>query len=747
MYKIGVLFEINFEIKKIIFYNDNDNFAIVKAKIMKHTSEDALPQEMTIQGFFPSVYTGDVFKGIGEIKLHQIYGHYVNLKECPIATLPQIKKGLVEFIKKRVRGLGKKTAGAIVDELGLDAISLIEKDYKVLVGIGRISEKRAKKIHDKLVEHKKFEEVATFIQSLKMETVVAIRIYEKFKDTSIIKVRQNPYIIATIPKLDFIHADRIACALNFPSDNYERVKCAIQYYIDYKMKSYGDICIIKDKMLERFNEFLIKLGAYSIKQSINIEVDIIEKAIKDLVSKGYIVTEINDDGDTCIYRTDYNIIENNIIKGLKKLLDTSKKPFCMTSQIDEFIKEYEAKYLTLADRQTESVYVSIQNGISILTGGPGTGKTQTTNTIVQCIKHIKPNATITLLAPTGKASRRMTELTQMEASTIHRGIGLNGFVEYQNIEEINSDFVIIDESSMIDAYVFNILISKISENTRVLFVGDHEQLPSVGPGLILRDLINSGKIPVVKLDKIFRQAEESQIVTNSHKIIKGIKNGITFDISKGDFYFIERKNKLNVRTTLIQCIENMIKNQGYKLSEICLLSPMRKGDLGTDELNRAIQSKFNPPSNKPDYYKDEMNCFRVGDRVMQTANNYDFKVFNGDVGTITSIYTDEGEYVVEVDYPNKNCPIKYTENDFDEIELAYAITIHKSQGSEFPVVIMPIFETQMSMLNRNLIYTALTRAKEKVVCVGSIKTLYKAIDKVDDIKRTSRIKEKIIHAL
>ncbi len=335
----------------------------------------------------------------------------------------------------------------------------------------------------------------------------------------------------------------------------------------------------------------------------------------------------------------------------------------------------------------------------------------------------------------------------MEASTIHRGIGLNGFVEYQDIEEITSDFVIIDESSMIDAYLFNILISKISENTRVLFVGDHEQLPSVGPGLILRDLINSGKIPVVKLDKIFRQAEESQIVTNSHKIIKGIKNGITFDISKGDFYFIERKNKLNVRTTLIQCIENMIKNQGYKLSEICLLSPMRKGDLGTDELNRAIQSKFNPPSNKPDYYKDEMNCFRVGDRVMQTANNYDFKVFNGDVGTITSIYTDEGEYVVEVDYPNKNCPIKYTENDFDEIELAYAITIHKSQGSEFPVVIMPIFETQMSMLNRNLIYTALTRAKEKVVCVGSIKTLYKAIDKVDDIKRTSRIKEKIIHAL
>lgn len=374
MYKTGVSFELNFEVKKVIYCNDSDRFTIVNAKIIKHTSEDSLPEEMTIQGFFPSVYKGDVFKGTGELKLHQVYGYHVNLKEYPTATLPQVKKGLVEFIRKRVKRLGKKTAEAIVNELGLDAISLIEKDHEVLIGIAGISEKRAEKIREQLVEHKKFEEVATFIQLLKMETIVAIRIYEKFKDTSIVKIRQNPYIVATIPKLDFICADRIACALNFRSDNYERVKSAIIYYIDYKMKSYGDICIIKDEMLEVFNEFLGKVGAYSEDQSIPIEVHVIDKALKELVNKGYIVTEINNDGDMCIYRTDYNVIENNIIKGLKKLLDADKRPFCSVSQIDEFIEEYEAKYLVLADRQKEAVYGAIKNGISILTGGPGTGK-------------------------------------------------------------------------------------------------------------------------------------------------------------------------------------------------------------------------------------------------------------------------------------------------------------------------------------------------------------------------------------
>lgn len=742
-YKIDIPFEVEFEVKKINFRNDDDRFSIITAIIKKHTYTGDVAPEISIKGTFPSLIKGDVFKGTGSFKLSETHGYSIQLNEVPKAVLPQAKKGIAEFIKKRVKGLGMKTAERIVDTLGFDAITLIAKDYKYLLGIQGITEKRAIKIHEKIAEHKKFEEVAMFVQANGLESHVALKIYETFKDDSIKMVKENPYSICSIPKLDFTFADKFAYNLKLPYDGYERVKNAILYYIDYSMKNHGHICVFKDELLNRFTEFLEKLGSYSKDDEVPIDVKSIEKAIKYLVSKEYIVTETNEEDRVCIYRKDYNVIENNIIKNLKKLLSNDKKPFCVSGQIDDFLTVYEAKYFTLAKEQREAVYVSLQNGISILTGGPGTGKTQTTNTIVQCIYSIKPHARVVLLAPTGKASRRMTELTSKEASTIHRGIGLNGFNDSSELEEIDADYVIVDESSMIDAYVFNALLSNISEDTRLMFVGDYEQLPSVGPGLILRDLINSGKIPVTRLTQIFRQAKDSQIVMNSHSIIKGEKANITFDRNKKDFFFIENRDKLAVKNLILKSVENSITNLGYKMNDICVLSPMRKGDLGTDELNRIIQAKFNPPSSKPEYVVNSLKTLRVGDRVMQNINNYDLCVMNGDVGEITGIYSDDGDIVIEVQYPDKDDPVIYPEKCIDELELAYAITIHKSQGSEFPVVIMPIFDTQFSMLNRNIIYTGITRAKKMAVLIGTKDTLFKAMDKGDIIERNSRIKEKI----
>lgn len=744
MYRTDVEFEVKFEVKNINFRNDEDRFKILTAKILDHTYPGTLlSSEMAIQGIIPSAMPGDTFKGIGVFAIHQVHGPSIKLKGYPVATLPQVKKGIAEFIKKRVRGLGVKTSQKIVETLGLDAISMIEKDYKCLLNVQGISEKRAKIIHEKIGEHRKFEDVAMFVQANGMEYPIAMKIYDEFKNDSIIKLKENPYSIAVIPKLDFTHADRFAYNLGFQYDNYERIKSAVVYYVNYQMKNYGDLCVFKEELVKRFNEFLLKFGAYPEEESTEIDISIINNAIKELIECNFIVTEQNSMGATCIYRKDYNVIENQIISNIKKLLSDQKQPFCIKEQIDNFLVSYETNNLKLADQQRNAVYMAIQNGISILTGGPGTGKTQTTNTIVKCIYNIKPHATIMLLAPTGKASRRMTELTSMEASTIHRGIGLNGFSDGGELAEINCDYVFIDESSMVDAYVFNALISNIGENTRIIFVGDHEQLPSVGPGLILRDLINSNRIPVTKLDKIFRQAENSQIIMNAHAIIKGNKSALKFDNTKKDFYFLRTTEKLRVKEKILKSIENMINNQGYKLSDICILSPMRKGEIGVNELNRVIQMKFNPSSDKPEYYIDTLSCFRVGDRVMQTQNNYDIRVMNGDVGEISSIYTNSGEYIIEVQYPDKETPVQYTEKIVDELELAFAMTIHKSQGSEFPVVIMPVHREFNRMLSKNLIYTGVTRAKSVVVMIGTEESLHYAMERKDGIKRNSRIKEKI----
>lgn len=737
-------FNVKFEVKNINYADKKTFYTIMTAKILSHDCEQQLQEIMSIKGVIPSAYKKDTFTAEAELKLSEVYGYSLEVTNV-VKENSNTNKSIIDFLTSKVSRLGKKAAEKIVKELGIECLSQIEKDYTCLLSIKGISEKRAIDIQSKIIEFKGYEKLATFITSLAVETSVANKVYAEFKEFSIIKIKENPYSICKIKGLDFTIADKIAVKLGFKADNVERVKEGLKSYIDNTIRN-GDICTYKSEMLDNFSEYLNKVGSFGIA---DIDVQTIEKALKELLEKKELVIELNDNGKECIYRADYNYIENNIVRQLKRLIEDFKAPFCTTSQIDDFIKEYEAKYLTLADRQKEAVYVALQSGFSILTGGPGTGKTQTTNTIIKAIESVKHNATITLLAPTGKASKRMTELTAKNASTIHRELGLNGFEDFNEVKEITSDFVVIDESSMVDGYIFSVLLSNISENTRVILVGDHEQLPSVGAGLILRDLIDSGKIPVVKLDKIFRQAENSQIVMNSHKLIKGVKttdnNGITFDHSKGDFYFIDCNDRLRIRDLVIASVERMINNQGYKLSDICILSPMRKGDIGTVELNKIIQQKFNKSIKS--YEINEINCFKVGDRVMQTVNNYNLKVFNGEVGVIVDIVTESGEEVIEVEYSDKDNNILYTAETIDELELAYAITIHKSQGSEFHVVIMLIHGSQMGMLNRNLIYTGWTRAKEKVVCIGSKETLDKAIDKADDIKRNSRLVEKIIKSI
>lgn len=744
---------VRFEVKKIRFRNEKNRYTVIEAKFTKYDSKQPAPTvETIISGYFPSVFVEDEFEGVGVWKNHPIYGYTFVLKNAK-RIVPQTEKGIKEFLKRCAKGIGSKTAGLIVETFGMNTIRMIEADWRNLLKVPGIGEKRAKKIYENLITHKRFEEIALYALSQGASYNTAIRIYEHLGESAILRIKENPYILCTIPKIGFEEADKFGKGEHVAFHDMERVKYGILEFLDRNTKSKGNLYLEKAILVQYFNQFLITIGAYKeVKKSEYVTEERLNEALKQLLREEKIVIDRDIHGTDCIYLKSYHVIENQIVRYLKKLIEEPKPPIASTQQIEDFIKQYEEEHsFCLAQKQKDAVFMSLQNGMSILTGGPGTGKTQTINVIIKCIQAVKPNAVIHLCAPTGKASKRMTELTGMDAMTIHRTIGLNGFEADNQIHCIQGDFVIIDEASMIDAFVFYKLLEAIDENVRILFVGDYEQLPSVGPGLILRDLINSRKIPTTVLTEIFRQAQESQIVMNSHKIIQGIKttdeNGLTFDESKGDFYFIENKDRKKTQQYILASVRQFIQKYNYTLQDIQILSPMRKGDLGVWELNRLMQQKFNPPaSDKKEYKVDEINLFREGDKVIQTVNNYDLEVFNGEVGYIKSIgYDKDGEPFVEVDYDDK--VVVYDELSVEEMELAYVITIHKSQGSEFPIVIMPIHPSQEHMLNRNLIYTGWTRAKKVVVCVGTKESLDKAIERTDNTVRNSKIKDKIIRKI
>jgi exodeoxyribonuclease V alpha subunit len=507
----------------------------------------------------------------------------------------------------------------------------------------------------------------------------------------------------------------------------------------------------KGRLIPKLSTFLAKYGAYKNEVSILKPSDI-EKCLVELRGSGKVIIEINEEKEECVYLKNFNFIENRIVSLLKKLIEEPKTSIATKEQIEEFILFHEKTHsFKFAEKQKTAIFMSLLNGISILTGRPGTGKTQTINSIIQCVKYINPHATIHLFAPTGKASKRMSELTGMDAMTIHRGIGL-GFGEDEQDEVIlDGDLLVIDETSMMDAYVCYRLLACIHQNIRVLFVGDFEQLPSVGAGLILRDFIYSKRIPTTRLTEIFRQAKESQIVMNAHKIAEGITtsdvDGLTFDVKKEDFYFIQRPDRMKAQETIIESVKRFL-NKGFTLDDIQILSPMRKGDLGVWNLNRLMQETFNPRAKgKKEVKMDEFTFFREGDKVIHTVNNADLNVFNGEVGKILRIYdlAEEG-LQVEVEYDSEKV-VTYGLLNVDELEHAFVTTIHKSQGSEYPIVIMPVHDSQKDMLTRNLIYTAITRAKKKVVLIGTKPVLDAAIRRIDNLVRNSNIKEKIIREI
>lgn len=743
------MFKLSFQVQKILYRIDN--YAIIQANKFETSNQvikKKLGRNMRIKGYFNTIFEGDRFIGEVEILEDKNGEQYLHSKKFFELIKPEKNENLAKFITKRVRGLSLKKSKEIVMELGLDCMDKIMKDPSVLYdnSIFKISKIKAENIAEQLQYCQRYEEVGIFVQSAGLPLYLANTLYEKYKDDTIDIIRENPYQICYDGIISFKDADRLANECKILYNNKLRIQTGIYDYLLYMRDVYGCTCIYKNEkeykskknFYQLLNQYLKKNG--TVKGLLTN--DEIDSALDTLLADKKVVEEV-DGNKKYLYTMELHLTENSIAKNLNRIRNTPFK-ICERSDIDDYFKTYQG--FPLDPKQKDAIYNALTHPISILTGGPGTGKTATVNILVQATEEIILNkkhrkAKIELLGPTGKAADRMQELTNRAASTIHRKLRLHPGSNFVDVE-LDADLIIIDESSMIDIYLMDKLLSAISSNTIIVFVGDINQLPSVGPGKVLDDMIASNKISTVTLTTIFRQSQNSTIVENAHHIINEEDTEHGFKLNKGNFTFIAEDNPIELKTHVGEIIE-LEKNYGNTLKDIITLTLMRDKDGGTAELNEYLQENYNP---NPIEYTFIDKTFKVGDRVMQIRNNYDLNVFNGFVGTINSIYEENGEEFLTVDYDNQTSITEYSEKEVNELDLAYASTVHKSQGSEYPIVILIIHNCQSHMLTSKILYTALTRAKVRLYCIGQVDAINKAIHEKNKNKneyRLSRLAQKI----
>lgn len=700
-------------VEHITYQNQENGWSVMKVKVKGY---DNL---VTLTGSLLDVPVGSVLLVDGDWRVDPKYGQQFvaqSWTEVMPATLYGIEKYLGSGL---VKGIGPAYARAIVSRFGLETIDVIENDIERLLEVPRLGKKRMEKIRESWEKQKDIKEVMVFLQGHGVSTAFAAKIYRKYEKESIAKVKENPYQLADdIWGIGFKTADGIASKMGYEKNDPRRCRSGILYTLN-ELAEEGHVYAEPEQLVEAAVK-LLEAEEAPVRQALTTMME-----AKDVIA----------DNDV-IYLPPFYYAENGSAKRLQSLLSDNSP---LNSDVAaEPEAEYGAKSggIVYDEVQQAAIQKALDSKVMVLTGGPGTGKTTTTQGIIAAFK--ARHMSILLAAPTGRAAKRMTEATGMEAKTIHRLLEYNPMDGYKRNEEnpLEGDALIVDECSMIDILLFYNLMKAIPSNMRLILVGDIDQLPSVGAGNVLRDIIDSRQIPVVRLTRIFRQAQSSRIVMNAHAINAGqfpnIRNGLDTD-----FFFINQEDADEMVKLIIGLVRDRLpKKYGYPPKEVQVLTPMQRGTVGAGNLNIELQNALNPtgPSLARGGY-----TFRQGDKVMQIRNNYDKNVFNGDIGYITAVDTNERTLTVTFD----NRLVEYDITELDEIVLAYAITIHKSQGSEFPVVVMPVTMKHFVMLQRNLIYTGITRAKKICVLVGTTKALAYAIHNQTVSKRNTKLKERL----
>ena len=708
-------------IAEIIFHNSENGYTVA----IFETETDAF----TAVGNLPAVTAGRSYILQGEFTTHPVYGEQFSIKSFE-EVMPSTEDGIREFLaSEAMKGIGRKTAAAIVSVFGTDTLRVIEEEPHRLTDVPGIGKKTAERISLAFGKHREFASIVLYLQQFGINAEYAMKLYRVYGSGTIEAVKENPYrLVEDIFGVGFKKADKIADRMGVARDDEFRIKSGVKFTLSY-FAGEGNTFLPQDMLCEKAGQLL------------DLPIELIEEQLIDMAFEGDIYIE-KLDGRNAVFLAAYYLAEQNVCKCLSAINDAQLKP--VAGGIDSLISRTEnATGIYLSENQKHAVKTSLQMGVSIITGGPGTGKTTIINTIINILE--ESGLKTAIAAPTGRAAKRITETSGHYASTIHRLLEYY-FSESENMmrfgkmkeDPLDYDAVIVDEASMIDLILMNGLVSAIRPGTRLVIVGDADQLPSVGAGNVLRDMISSEYIYSTKLTEIFRQAKESMIVVNAHRINHGEYPDCN---AKGKDFFLLRRSaeKEMLETIKTLCLKRLpdYYSDISPTADIQVLTPVRKGLLGSINLNRELQDVLNPPCAELEEKQFGDRIFREGDKVMQIKNNYqmtwknleDFTegegVFNGDVGVIHRVDREFNEVTVVYDEVRY---VTYNFNQLDELELAYAITVHKSQGSEFPIVIMPVSWFPPVLATRNLLYTGVTRGKRAVVLVGSENKLDAMVD-------------------
>ena len=730
-------------IDHVIFRNDDNGYTVM---VLKGMEEE---QELTCVGTFPAITQGASIEATGNYITHPVYGKQFQISSYT-EKMPEDALAMERYLGSgAIKGIGAALAARIVRRFGNDTMRIVEEEPERLAEIKGISEKKALEIAEQMTEKADMRRAMVFLQKYGISLNLGAKIYQKYGQSVYGVLQENPYRLAEdISGVGFRIADEIASRIGIHTDSDYRIRSGMLYTL-LQASGEGHIYLPKEELFSRASRLL------------GVDVSYMEKHLMDMVVDRKLILKETEEG-IVVYPTQYYYLELNSAKMLCELnILCPEDEQMMKKRISRIEKETGTE---LDEMQKQAVASAAQHGLFILTGGPGTGKTTTINAIIRYFE--EEGAELRLAAPTGRAAKRMTEATGYEAQTIHRLLELNGLPEGEqegravhfdrNSENpLEADVIIIDEMSMVDISLMYSLLLAVTAGTRLILVGDENQLPSVGPGNVLRDIIRSGCFPVVELKKIFRQASESDIVVNAHKINRGEQ--VTINNKSRDFFFLKRYDAdIIIRVVIALIQEKLPRYVDAKPYEIQVLTPMRKGLLGVERLNQILQRYLNPPDEKKKEKEIGQRLFREGDKVMQVKNNYQLEweilgrykipvdkgvgVFNGDTGIMTEINEFAETATVEFEDGRQ---AQYSFKQLEELELAYAVTIHKSQGSEYPAVIIPILSGPRMLMNRNLLYTAVTRARRCVTVVGSENTFAEMIRNEKQQQRYSSLDKRI----
>ena len=716
-------------IERITFHSSESGYTVARL------NTGNVKQLITIVGSFANIQAGQTLQLQGLWREHPQYGsqfQVVQYQETKPATLTGIEKYLGSGL---IKGVGPVTAKRIVKHFGLDTLEIIENQIERLSEVPGIASKRIAMISRTWSEQKSIKEVMIFLSGHGVSTTYAVKIYKQYREEAISTVNTNPYQLALdIFGIGFLTADKIACNVGVAPDSQFRYRAGILHVLN-KASEDGH-CYLPESQIVPFTKELLTTDEYEAESRVIVDI------LSQMVKEEQLIRE-KDDDELLYYQPSFFYSEQHLAKLLQQKLETNLD--VDRNRVKSWIGKFTAsKQIKLSPQQYVAVEMAAREKVMILTGGPGTGKTFVTRTIVKLWKAM--GKSIACAAPTGRAAKRLTEMTGISAKTLHRLLEFDpskmGF-KRDGDHQLDCSAIVVDESSMVDLFMAHSLLKAIPKDALLLMVGDIEQLPSVGPGNVLKDLIASDKIPVVRLTQVFRQAAESAIITTAHQINRGSYPQLEKISMKSTADCLWHPGGTEAEhgvQTICELIEHYIPHAGFNpATDVQVLSPMNRGVVGTRNLNKVLQQLINPPGEDQEELARGDSILRIGDRVMQLKNDYTREVFNGDLGIVINI--DHTEKEVTINFDERE--VVYDFADLNEITLAWATSIHKSQGSEYPVVILPLYTQHYVMLSRNLFYTGLTRAKKLALIVGSQKAIAIAVKQVKQQHRYTKLKERL----